>query len=292
MLYINKSAQRDEGNKITKNYLLDIWLKEERRYPVDYDGSFKSLPSKENSHYVQMTNILLQNQNCHCCYCMRRLTGVGDTTLEHIVPQSATAEDFEKYRKDEFPYIKNHLILSDVFSKKINPPLVPRPHTVSYDNLVASCKGLFPRINEINEAEQDTSGHTCNNVRGNKEALPIYLLHNVSSIIKYQKNGDIVVSPENEWCSSATTMIISANLTRESLTDIRRLWYVFKNVPREDILSCKNEDDRLAPILDNLYLTDIDRKSIKRLSLKFKKEDYWKIFLLYDWFHTVKWDVQ
>lgn len=292
MQYIDKSPNREEGNSITEAYLGEIYIEDEHRYPVDYDGSFRSLPSKQNSYYRQMTNVLLQNQHCYCSYCMRRLTGQDDTTLEHIVPQAATLEDYEKYRKDEFPYLKDHLKLSGIFSKEESPELDPYPHTVAYDNLVASCKGLFPRLNRDNEVVEDESGHCCNNVRGFNEALPIYFLPNVSKLIRYQKNGSIIIADNEEWHDAAEKTKTSAKLTWKSLTEIRQLWYVLKDIPKDEITSCNDEKKRLDLIQDNLYLTNINQKDIDNLINKFTKKEYWNVFLLYDWFHAVEWDEQ
>lgn len=292
MQYIDKEPQREEGNRITEEYLRTIYIQDEKRYPVDYDGSFRALPPKRNSFYRQMTQVLLQNQQGYCCYCMRRLAGEGDTTLEHIVPQSATAEDLAKYGKDEFPYLKNRLKLSSVFSKEVSPKFDHYPHTVAYDNLVASCYGLFPKLKSNGEVVNDGSGHCCNNVRGKNEALPIYFLPNVSDLLKYQKNGDIVPADDEKWHDPALKMITSAKLSWQSLTEIRQLWYVLRDVTDEEIASCDDEKKRFDLIQDNLYLTDISKDKIDDLTNKFKKKDYWDIFLLYDWFHTVEWDVQ
>jgi len=86
MQHIDKSVHREEGNSITLRYLESIKIEDEQRYPVDYNNSFRNLPDKENSYYKQMTDILLVNQRYYCCYCMRRLTGNKDITLEHIIP--------------------------------------------------------------------------------------------------------------------------------------------------------------------------------------------------------------
>lgn len=292
MQYINKSLDREEGNHITKEYLRAIWLREECRYPVDYNGTFHSLPTSEDSYSSRMMSVLLKNQNYYCCYCMRRLTGNDDTTLEHIVPQTATEKDFEEYKKDEFTHIKEHLLLSSEYTKKKNPSFDPLPHTVAYDNLVASCKGLFPKLSKIGNAEQDESGHCCNNKRGNDKALPIYFLHDVSDIIRYHKSGRIIYEYNDPWYEACVEMVGNARLNWETLTDIRQLWFVMRDVPKRDILSCKDENERRDLIQDNLYLTDINGDRIKQLTKKFKKKEYWSVFLLYDWFHTIKWAVR
>lgn len=144
MQYINKESDREAGNKITEAYLHEIWIEDEQRYPVDYNDSFKKLPNKANSYYKQMTQVLLNNQNHYCCYCMRRLTGEGDTTLEHIIPQTADDREALYYQRDEFPMLKKNIKLSVQFSHEQNPDLAQLPHSVCYDNLVASCHGKFP----------------------------------------------------------------------------------------------------------------------------------------------------
>ena len=44
MQYIDKSVHREEGNRITLQYLEDIKIEDEQRYPVDYNNSFRILP--------------------------------------------------------------------------------------------------------------------------------------------------------------------------------------------------------------------------------------------------------
>ena len=290
MQYINKSLNRNDGDNITKAYLRDIWIEDEQRYPVDYNDSFKKLPAKSNSYYKQLALVLLENQSYYCCYCMRRLTGLDDTTLEHIIPQTASEQDACYYQRSEFPWLNNNIMLSSAFSHRENPDLSKLPHSVSYDNLVASCHGCFP----ITKKDEDkvSDGHSCNHPRGVKRALPLFFLENIDSIIGYGINGSIIANPESVWHEEANELIQSAQLAWDTLTDIRALWYVLRKIDIEHIYEeGSNRQSRLDLILDNLYLTNFSNERINRLVKKFSKDLYWECFLLYDWFHFCNWNV-
>lgn len=289
MQYINKESDREAGNKITEAYLHEIWIEDEQRYPVDYNDSFKKLPNKANSYYKQMTQVLLNNQNHYCCYCMRRLTGEGDTTLEHIIPQTADDKDALYYQRDEFPMLKKNIKLSVLFSHEHNPDLDQLPHSVCYDNLVASCHVKFPTTKHGGDIETD--GHSCNHPRGAKCALPLYFLEEINTIITYEINGSILANPDSPWCEEAKELIQSAQLTWETLSDIRALWYVLRDIDINQIIAeGKNEQSRMDLIQDNLYLTEYSEKRINALIAKFTKKQYWECFLLYDWFHSYHWN--
>ena len=289
MQYIDKSANRQEGNALTLAYLHEIEIKDEQRYPVDYDNSFRSLPNKGNSYYRQMTAVLLDNQHHYCCYCMRRISGDGDTTLEHIIPQKATERQLAYYKRDDIPELKNHIILSYEFSHTANPSLTQLPHTVSYDNLVASCCGTYPKLFN-DHAELTTNGQSCNNVRGQKDIFPVYLL-NIPGIVLYDESGHMFEGGIEPWNDEVRLFISAARLNCSSLQDIRRLWFLLKEHALEEITT-KGEDkeSRRDFLLDTLYLTDLPDAEISSLLSKFEKDEYWNTFLLYDWFYSIEWD--
>ena len=293
MQFINKAIDRPEGNQITKAYLENIRIEDEQRYPVDYDDSFRKLPDKRNSYYKQMTKVLLKNQHNHCCYCMRRLTGDNDTTLEHIIPQAADENILSDYQKEAFPMFNNqHIKLSNVFSHEENPNLSILPHTVCSDNLVASCYGLFPKQQGESTVE-DKSGHFCNNVRGKKKVLPLYFLADINSILSYCANGYIIANKNSEWANEAENLILNTKLMWTSLVDIRVMWYVLRNVDLEKIAEAGNDPiSRYDLIQDNLLDTDFPPKRMMDLTTKFKKDKYWECFLLYDWFYSITWNTK
>ena len=294
MQYIDKDSNRGDGDKITKAYLRKIFINEEgyQRYPVDYNDSFRKLPKgKEDTYYKQMTQVLLDNQSHYCCYCMRRLTGDGDTTLEHIIPQSVDVDSVGYYQRDVFPMLGDqHIELSDLFSKEINPDLSRLPHTVCYDNLVASCHGTFPVVKRGQCEEK--AGHSCNHPRGDKPILPLFFLNNIDTIVLYKTNGEVYANEESDWFDAANELVCNAKLNWGTLKDIRCLWYVLRDKELSDIIDEGNErESRLNLIQDNLWLTKISTERIEEIKNKFTKDQYWECFLLYYWFHSYNWDV-
>lgn len=288
MQYIDKSVHREEGNRITLQYLEDIKIEDEQRYPVDYNNSFRNLPDKENSYYKQMTDILLVNQRYYCCYCMRRLTGNKDITLEHIIPQNVDKSRISYYQRDEVSELKDNIVLSEDFSHTPNPSLEKLPHTVAYDNLSISCKGELPKRKHSKDVIKD--GQCCNNARGNEDLFPIYLLDN-SNLIVYHKSGKVLEGSDEYWQEDVRKVISKAKLNCPTLQDIRLLWFILKDNAMEEICSLgKEKDTRLDLIRDALFLTSLPDEKIDNLLTKFEKEDYWNTFLLYDWFHSVIWD--
>lgn len=287
MQYIDKGQDREMGKQITEAYLNNIYILDEKRYPVDYTGSFKTLPNRENSYYRQMTQVLLSNQSHYCCYCMRLLTGENDTTLEHIIPQKVKEQDVYFYQREELPVLTTGIKLSNQFSKEQEPTFDQLPHTVCYDNLVASCHGRFPVFRNGEDVEND--GYCCNHRRGLKHILPLYFFEGISSIITYDKNGSIIAVPGSRFTAEADSFILSTQLSWQTLTDIRALWYVLRNVDIDDIKKGgEDTESRVNLILDNFYLEDngFTDKYIKGMKDKFTKDSYWKYFLLYEWFYT------
>ena len=288
MQHIDKSVHREEGNSITLRYLESIKIEDEQRYPVDYNNSFRNLPDKENSYYKQMIDILLVNQRYYCCYCMRRLTGNKDITLEHIIPQNVDKSKISYYQRDEVSELNDNIVLSEDFSHTSNPSLDKLPHTVAYDNLSVSCKGEFPKRKHSLDVIQD--GQCCNNARGNEEIFPIYLLNN-SNLIVYLKSGKVLEGSDEYWQEDVRKFISKAKLNCSTLQDIRLLWFILKDNAMEEICSLgKEKDTRLDLIRDALFLTSLSDEKIDNLLAKFEKEDYWNTFLLYDWFHSIAWD--
>ena len=107
----------------------------------------------------------------------------------------------------------------------------------------------------------------------------------------YGINGSILANPDSLWCEEAKELIQSAQLTWETLSDIRALWYVLRAIDINQIIAeGKNEHGRKDLIQDNLYLTDYSDEKINALIVKFTKDQYWKCFLLYDWFHSYNWN--
>lgn len=293
MKYIDKSLNHTEGIHITETYLntecrvTDPITQDVSFCNVDYSGSFSSKPTRDNSYKRQMVDILLRNQSSHCCYCMRRIDSVDDVDVEHIIPQSIRNINVDYYRTA--PGLSgNDVILTSEYVHADNQNRPPYPHTVSYNNLVASCYGTFPKLKN-NEVIISDSGCCCNNVRGNANAYPIYFLPNVSELILYHKHGNIFAKPNTDYTDKVGDVIISAKLGGDSLTSIRRLWYLLKDYPKAEIFNCANDVKARKNLLHKV-LKEIPSSVAKKLFIQFEKDEYWNTFLLYDWFYTAIWD--
>lgn len=293
MQYIDKSLNQTEGIHITETYLntecrvIDPVTQDVSFCNVDYSGSFSSKPTRNNSYKRQMVDILLRNQSCYCCYCMRRIDSVDDVDVEHIIPQSTRNINIDYYRTA--PGLSdNDVILTSEYVHADNQNRPPYPHTVSYNNLVASCYGTFPKLKN-GEAVKCDSGCCCNSVRGNSNAYPIYLLPNVSDLIIYHKSGRIYAKPNTGYEDLVGDVISNAGLARETLTAIRQLWHLLQSYPKTEILRCANDVKARKNLLLDV-LRQVSEPVAGKLFNQFEKEEYWNTFLLYDWFHSVVWD--
>lgn len=307
MQYINKDANSLAGNQITMDYLNAIKIPEPGgfRYPVDYEDSFRNLVDHTTgkSYFTRMAEELIHNQKHYCCYCMRRIESVGDITLEHIMPQSLNnlyrngeidklQEKKYYYRKSRF-LVSNKIKLSAIFSKTINPIFPPFPHTVAYNNLVASCFGKFPFI-KVEHNKEIASGenvHSCNNVRGVKNAFPIYYLPDILNQVIYLKDGGMIASSKSSFQSEIEDVINSANLTCQSMKDIRQMWYLFKNkVTLYQVKNCPTNIKERKKLLEKVLINGrLSQKRYEDLLQKFLNPDYWKTLMLYDWFYNYNW---
>ncbi len=293
MQYIDKSLNYTEGIHITETYLneecrvTDSITQDVSFCNVDYSGSFSSKPTNGISYKRQMIDVLLRNQSNHCCYCMRRIDSVDDVDVEHIIPQSTRNIDVDYYRTA--PGLdKDNIILTSEYVHADNQACPPYPHTVSYNNLVASCYGTFPKLKD-DEVIMSNKGCCCNNVRGNAKAYPVYFLSNISELVIYHKHGGIFAKPNTNYTDKVGDVISNAKLGGDSLTSIRQLWYLLKDIPKEEILKCSND----IKARKNLLLTVLHQLQVpiaKKLFNQFEKRDYWNTFLLYDWFHSADWD--
>lgn len=296
MQYINKANNYDEGTRITDEYLespnckVEDPLSHEISYiNIDYAGTFSSCPSAENSYKRQMKDVVLRNQSHLCCYCMRRLETADDVDLEHIIPQSTRNVDVNYYRSAP-GLSEGDIVLTKDYIRAHNQERPPYPHTVAYNNLVASCYGTFPKMMG-DEAELCDESICCNNVRKNYDAYPIYYIENVSDLIIYHKWGNLYENPDSPMHEKVRDVIVHAKLKCETLQSIRQLWYVLRNYPIEQIYECQDDGIKrkglLAEALDN---SDLSPMRIGKLMSQFEKQEYWKTFMLYDWFKTANWD--
>lgn len=281
MKYINKETCLDAGHEITDNYLNNNCrvANDDGHYHyqnIDYDGSFRTSGAKR-----QMQGLVLRNQEHRCCYCMRDL-GVQDqcVTLEHIIPQEVNIEEFRKYTNLNVKFLTStdvSLCNDFCFVPDVNLP--PRPHTVTFENLAASCDGTFP--------DKEGTAQCCNNRRSNKYVYPLYLDENVEMEIVYMENGSMQPKVGSSHEAEYRQSIENVNLNCSNLKDIRRLWHLFANVSVDDLhTSCYDKNLRFQLLMQVLYKDKDMALQDAYIHSKFLYDSYWRAFLMYQWFHN------
>ena len=280
MRYINKRPYLQEGQRITDDYLESTCRieYEDGHYcylNIDYEGTFAESGSRLN-----MLQLTLKSQDNKCCYCMRDLGPRGQqVTLEHIIPQSAPERRFNSSITKNVPFLtKQTVIRTGDFVGVPDKQVPPRPHTVAFENLVASCDGTFP--------DKTGSSQCCNLHRGNKPIYPMFFVENIENEIVYMQDGSmhprIGCTQYNEYKMT----IANVGLNCKNLKDIRRLWHLFKDVAYDILIDCIHDRNlRDKTIMQVLFLDEALSEQDADIHAKFMKDEYWNTLLLYRWFH-------
>lgn len=280
MRYIDKHQYLKVGNAITDNYLdqecrIDDGSGHYCYQNVDYNGSFGSTGAKS-----EMQQLALDSQENYCCYCMRDLHMQNQqVTLEHIIPQSCSADEFDNYTQlNVSPITDDKIVMTENFTKVTDVQIPPRPHTVTFENLAASCDGTFP--------DKEGTSQCCNHQRGCKFVYPMFYEANVEEEIVYRENG--AMQPKNGCLHSDEyrRTIENVKLNCQNLMDIRRLWHLFANVDQDELVACLNDRNlRMKSLRQVLYQDVAMLNQDNNIQRKFMKDQYWRTFLLYHWFH-------
>lgn len=267
MKFIDKTLNQIKGNNLVNNFLNGRWNNIANRYfSIGYSSKEFSINLK-----LDLKQLLLNEQNNLCCYCMRQLN--NDATLEHIVPKS-TKILVELNRYTHFKAIGDNVCLQSVFenaSMLQNTP--PFPLEIAYQNLVASCDGRI-----LDGIPKDTTAKFCNNYRKNNFVEPLFYLENVAIEIEYKPSGMLV--PQNV---SYISSIQNVRLNYDTLKKIRQVWYYISIENLVDIESAVTEPDRNVILTVNLISLPFAERN--RLIADFKTEAFWNILLQYKWFY-------
>lgn len=280
MKYIDKEAHLQAGRNITDQYLettckVDDGNGNYHYQNVDYDGTFGDTGAKD-----AMTRLALDSQENFCCYCMRDLHVQNqEVTLEHIIPQSSDVAKFNYYIGLNVPPLTaNNVMRTSDFTGVQNIHVPPRPHTVTFENLVASCDGTFP--------DKTGSSQCCNNKRGQEKVYPMFYVVTVADEIVYTQDGSMQPATQSAHQDEYRNTIQKARLNCTNLQDIRRLWHLFAGEPMGNLVSCLADKDLRWVLLMQVLYHDIRlMEQDARIQTKFMKDDYWKTFLMYHWFH-------
>ena len=266
MEFIDKyqSANRDEAHKIVDAFLREVDIESDlykRLADLLPDGSF---PKKRMF-------TLLRNEQCRCCYCMRRLQTDGThSSIEHVIPQHVTKGDFEQYFAYGSTLDKSYIQHEEDYLKgdKQTPPY---PHTVAYENFVLSCDGFYPNRGEA---------QSCNTKRGNEFVPPVAFIRDIHDKVEYYKSGAVRYLGKDEGLLPMVTIL---GLDVPILKAIRRIWaYVLAN--GINVNNCIPEDVAFGVWTEVLGSVPQQESDV---ILLFERKDFWELLLQYDYFNSV-----
>lgn len=288
MKYIDKSIHRNEFDVYTRQYLNKARTEDGDFIPKlasksTYDGfskkDYKSTSIPAGTPYKGWLDLLLREQDCRCCYCMRELAA-EEVSVEHLVPESFDGldeiEEYEFY-SSKARSILDYVMTGNAFDTMAREGLIDidsltqMPHLIAHSNLFPACK-------------TDCVGCSCNNNRGNKRILPLMLMEDVDEWMYYDENGELFLKYHETQIADDT--ILHLDINTQTQKEIRHLWYLFSqkkiepNVAREASFTEKEQ----------LMKTAFDVEEIMNLPSNFLKyftdEGYWKLFLQYNWFYN------
>lgn len=256
------------------HHLVDSFLKEAWNEDV---SSYINCTFDNYRREGKITEILLQEQHYYCCYCMRKI-GVskvnGKTTLEHIIPFKASKNEFDNYLKKVPNYFIKNVTWEreEVISKEIKEIITPPyPHILAYENIVASCDGS---IGSPTEEYFGNLHNTCNNFRGKKEIIPIFLFKKVFKQIKYTKDGKIIYSEKYQ------ETIEALNLNYPTLVLIRKSWFEISRYHKPLEVRNAIRDNKLRNgIMIDTALSESEKETFV------KSDMMWNLLSQYDWFY-------
>lgn len=271
MEYIDKNINAAKGESIVCHFLAEV------------HNTFGSYSSPKgtlydvfrfpcyNRYYNQMRAILCAEQNGRCCYCMRRLDD-EDVTVEHLIVK--TFKDGDRW--------SDYMSLNTVLSSKVclesdfvdaDQTIGYRkfPHTVAYQNMVLSCKGMF--------TDEETRARTCNIKRGHRELAPLVLKHTIHREVTYNKSG--MAYWENDPMIEKPA-INTLGLNNGLLKMIRRIW----KYARDNRINLFSVNDRCSFLYEMLgdQVQQLESENEWRRLMVFEKESFWNAMLKYDYF--------
>lgn len=296
MRYIDKYRMHAAARAINVRFLQDCYRNDINNpipspaHPkLSYDDFKKSSYRDGVSGWK---NLLLEEQksegHARCCYCMRRLNpSKGKMNYEHIIPRSLSGADGQaqyRYYSSKAQALRDHVIMADDFVTKtfnavsdINNE-IRMPHITGLSNLVVACNGKRDSC--------VTTGCCCNGNREDDKIMPIMLMQNADTDVKYDENGILTIS-----CNDGTLDKIIKELNEITLQEIRSVWYhlsrVNKDVAHAETMPKIERANWFKEAYKKSSFIDIPEEA-KRYSCVLdntEADTYWHLLLAYDWFY-------
>lgn len=258
MKYINKN---DVNNKSICDGIVNAFIENQKDLGKDCSYYCFGITQYKN----ELRDALIEEQHNLCCYCMRKLSNDQTTTLEHIIPRNSSDAELEAYKANNPVWFTEVIHLSNFNNTRPTPPF---PHSVAYQNLVASCKGILK--------ENSNESCCCNNKRGHHNIRPIFLDDNIDELIEYSCMSGTVKSSNADTVIDNTLSLLGLN--DNTLKEIRSLWALV--VKKHILIDSKGNSRELV----NAFGTDLVSQVPDRYIKYVKNSYYWKLFISYKWF--------
>lgn len=293
MRYIDKNGTHNEAHSINVLFILEClsngWTIAHKKC------TFQSFNSDQKGYRSQWHNLLNNEQQGRCCYCMKRLNP-SNVSIEHIIPRAFTvsknALEYRQYVQDA-PVLGDFVMLADDYKCQLDAGTLNiateqrMNHLVGLANLLLACPE--PK-SEMNKEHLDWLGCNCNNARGKKYLLPIMLTPNVDTDIKYSVDGSFYFIDNKKYPESRSgVQFLLHHLNTDSLKEVRHLWYKLSKTSLQDSTMLKTAElkDRIQFFKD-AFETDnfekIEEKYKKYAAIGTDTDLYWRMLLAFDWF--------
>lgn len=296
MRYIDKYRLRTQAHHINVRFLKDCYAGDINHpcpSPDNPMGSFEDFKKKQyresNNYDYGWKNLLLEEQDCRCCYCMRRLNSTaGKINYEHIIPRECKGDEGlneYSYYASHAPALHDLVEMADVFTMKKfttqedieqEPKM---PHITALANLAAACNG---KRNSLS-----TYGCCCNNTRGNKRMMPVMLMPDADENVNYDANGILTITNND-----GTLDAIIQELNDDTLKEVRAVWARLCQVQIDlTIVRSFSLRERIEWFKRAYHVTDFTSlpTEVRRYAGEITSNGsdfYWNLLLDYDWFYN------
>lgn len=220
-----------------------------------------------NNRHKLIDEILLPEQDFHCCYCMRSIVDhTDDASIEHIIPQHTSTQDQMDVYFSHGGLNNNNVCLTPNYVRR-NSVGAPYPHHVAYHNFAVACQ-------------------KCNSSRGHNEIEPIFLFDNIENEVTYnQQTGEVEWIFDPAYVSVTPTLptLEKLDLNRPLLKAIRAVWFYAKSQGLDPHIA-NREDLIYGAIGESLTIQPTMRDDEFNAFLSLNVEEIWKILLKYQYF--------
>lgn len=291
MRYIDKYRKHEEARAMNVRYLKSVYRRNLSHLdpsPAEAERTFKSFKRYKDDWKPLLLEEQMFEGASRCCYCMRRLNETkGMTNIEHIIPKSLSGPEGQAqyaYYASCAPALRDHVMMADEFVQRSFTTVDDldheerMPHTTALSNLLVACNGTRDTFRSV--------GCCCNAAHDNTIIMPIMLMREADTDVKYDANGILTIS-----CNDGNLNAIIDELNAETLKEIRSVWFhlsrVAINMAQAETLS---KAERVKWFKEAYGTDDFSAlpDEVKRYSSVLDTSDqdtYWKLLLAYDWFY-------